>query len=83
MISKRLFDIHEDTLRIKDPSKPFGGMQVVLVGDFLQLPSVKTTKYGDLGEFSFTSTKFPVHHIHLSDIFRQNEETLIKLIHIL
>ena len=45
MISKKLFDILEDTLRIKDPSKPSGGIQVVFVGDFLQFPPVKNTTY--------------------------------------
>ena len=59
MISKRLFDSLEDTLRIKDPSKPFGGIQVVLVGDFLQMPPVKNTKYGDLGEFSVSRSSHP------------------------
>ena len=83
MISKRLFEILEESLRIKDPSKPFGGIQIVLVGDFVQLPPVKNAKYGDLGEFCFTSQQFPSHRIHLNEIFRQNEETLINLIHVL
>ena len=83
MLSKRLFEILEESLHIKDPTKPFGGIQVVLFGDFLQLPPIKNIKYGDLGEFCFTSLQFPSHHIHLNKIFRQNEETLINLIHVL
>ena len=59
MLSKRLFEILEESLCIKDPTKPFGGIQVVLVGDFLQLPPIKNIKYGDLGISVSPAYSFP------------------------
>lgn len=81
MLSKKIFELLEETLRYKDPSLPFGGIQIVLVGDFLQLPPVKNIRYGDLGDFCFNSAYFPKHLIYLSEVFRQHENDLISLIH--
>ena len=55
MMSKRTFEMLEYVLRLKDPCRRFGGMQVILVGDFMQLPPVRNKRYGDEGEFCFTS----------------------------
>jgi ATP-dependent DNA helicase PIF1 len=39
MIEAQYFDILEQIARrVRNSSKPFGGIQLVLVGDFLQLP---------------------------------------------
>ena len=35
MMSKRTFEMLEYVLRLKDPGRRFGGIQVILVGDFM------------------------------------------------
>jgi ATP-dependent DNA helicase PIF1 len=45
MISGQFFDKLETVARfVRDDDRPFGGVQLVLSGDFLQLPPVKATK---------------------------------------
>lgn len=62
----------------KVPNKPFGGIQLVLTGDFFQLPPIgKTVK------FAFESKSWPTlisHSIQLSQIFRQSDPTFINLL---
>lgn len=42
MVSGQLFDSLENTAReIRKNNKPFGGIQLICVGDFLQLPPVQ------------------------------------------
>jgi ATP-dependent DNA helicase PIF1 len=58
--------------------KPFGGMQVVFVGDFYQLPPVGTNGDADTDKFCFESdiwsTLIPkMNHIELKTIFRQTD----------
>ena len=80
MMSKRTFEMLEYVLRLKDPGRRFGGIQVILVGDFMQLPPVRNKRYGDEGEFRFTSSLFPPHFIILEEIIRQSDDQLIKCI---
>ena len=80
MMSKRTFEMLEYVLRLKDPGHRFGGIQVILVGDFMQLPPVRNKRYGDEGEFCFTSSFFPPHSIILEEIMRQSDGQLIKCI---
>ena len=66
---------------IKGGSSCFGGIQVVLCGDFYQLPPIKDTFYGDDGSYCLKSTFFEgmfPHVIHLKTVHRQSEEKLIK-----
>jgi ATP-dependent DNA helicase PIF1 len=61
--------------------KPFGGLQVILVGDFLQLPPIDTGPNGE--EFLFESkvwTKLNLNIIHLVKIFRQKDEIFQKIL---
>lgn len=60
---------------IRDREKPFGGIQVVFVGDFMQLPPV----FKNLAEekFAFESQAWSdakVRTIHLTEIVRQHDE---------
>jgi ATP-dependent DNA helicase PIF1 len=60
---------------IRDDEKPFGGIQVVFVGDFMQLPPV----FGKMEEerFAFNSEAWKsakIRFIHLTEIVRQHEE---------
>jgi ATP-dependent DNA helicase PIF1 len=58
----------------------FGGMQVLVSGDFFQLPPVPNVLYGDTGEFAFESNiwklAFP-HTANLTEVVRQDEPDLI------
>ncbi len=60
---------------------PFGGIQLLLGGDFFQLPPVPDPFYGDSGEFSFNSPVF--HYLHvfrLTEVKRQTDPTFIEAI---
>jgi ATP-dependent DNA helicase PIF1 len=84
MLSKRLFTIIDIVLRkVKNSDKPFGGVQLVLTGDFLQLPPVGQ---GDDGCFAFESVSWKMANITthvLTESVRQKEasfaDALIKL----
>ncbi len=55
MLEAGTLDLVETVCReIRNSSQPFGGLQVVLVGDFFQLPPI--SKYGEApAQFAFTS----------------------------
>lgn len=61
----------------RSPNKPFGGMQLVLCGDFAQLPPV--TKRGEIGGgFCFKSKMWstvirPDDEVELTEVIRQSE----------
>jgi ATP-dependent DNA helicase PIF1 len=63
--------------------KPFGGIQVVLTVDFLQLPPVPNHLYNDSGLFCFESKIFTSlfsHKITLKEVLRQKDATFIDII---
>ena len=52
MISAKIFDQLESVTRcIRGNNCPFGGIQVILSGDFYQLPPIPCIRYGDDGMF--------------------------------
>jgi ATP-dependent DNA helicase PIF1 len=60
---------------IRDNDKPFGGIQVVFVGDFMQLPPVFS--YNEEEQFAFESQAWisaEVETLHLTEIVRQHSE---------
>lgn len=72
---------------IKDNNKPFGGIQVIIVGDFFQLPPVvKDTDVKELARhwstpFAFSSKVFRTFKvIHLKKVMRQNDKVFLKLL---
>lgn len=73
MLSSKLFTILEELARIaKQTNTVFGGIQLICVGDFFQLPPVKDPL------FAFQSSKWLVtiplyNHIELKTIFRQKD----------
>ncbi|XP_053389252.1 uncharacterized protein LOC128552247 [Mercenaria mercenaria] len=75
MLSKRTFEILNAACQLKDASKFFGGMQLILCGDFLQLPPVANNLYRDDGSFCFESSIFynvVPHKVVLCEIMRQS-----------
>eukprot|EP00105_Crassostrea_gigas_P043473 XP_019927621.1 PREDICTED: uncharacterized protein LOC105339877 [Crassostrea gigas] len=79
MVYKRLlYYIHERLVQIKKCKEPFGGVSVIAVGDFYQLPPVKQRKderlYKDsaLYPFDFWLELFKV--VELKEIMRQRQD---------
>ena len=62
---------------VRKSSAAFGGMQIILSGDFYQLPPVPDMGHGDSGAFLFSSPFFktPSHQ------FEKCEETKMRKIH--
>ena len=79
MLSKKFFDILDlIAKKIRKNDKPFGGIQIILSGDFYQLPPVNKDKLDtDSSLFCFQSDNwnetFSTIHI-LTKIFRQNNK---------
>jgi very-short-patch-repair endonuclease len=67
---------------IKDPTKAFGGLQIVFVGDFFQLPPVtkrgEETKYFAFMSRAWKEAKPLV--CYLEEQYRQSDETFTKLL---
>lgn len=77
MIGGSLFEKVDEVFRIvRKNDKPFGGMQLILFGDFLQLPPVsednsKPEKFAFQTE-AWKKANFKVHH--LTKVYRQADE---------
>ncbi len=84
MVRADIMDIIDLRLRqVLNPYKPFGGLQMLLIGDLYQLPPVLTTqeKSQFLSEYEspyfFSSKVFAeveVQHIELTQIYRQTDK---------
>ena len=86
MSSRRIFElinqIHLSTA--SHYTKPFGGTQMVIVGEFLQLRPVPNLL--DMGEFMFRSKLFEraiTHRFELTTIMRQDAESQVNFINCL
>lgn len=81
MVSKRTLAQIEFVCRsVRNSNSFFGGLQVVLVGDFYQLQPVRNEIYGDFGHPCFLANWFDdafPHVINLKIIHRQEETNLI------
>jgi ATP-dependent DNA helicase PIF1 len=86
MMSKKIFELLDEIARaIRRVSTRFGGIQMVLTGDFFQLPPVGTEDDKDSDKFCFESplwkeTFKSENHIALTKIFRQKDEIFINIL---
>jgi ATP-dependent DNA helicase PIF1 len=73
MMDAQLFDKLEELARkIRRNDKPFGGIQIIISGDFLQLPPIGTDTFC----FESKSWKFIHKTFYFNEILRQNNNIL-------
>lgn len=85
ILSLKLFDTLENICRhTRKHNKYFGSLQVIVIGDFFQLPPVPDLLKGDKGQYCFLSEKFQnifqKHFVVLTDVLRQTEVDFITCI---
>ena len=86
MMSKKIFEVLEELARYaRLNSEPFGGLQVILTGDFFQLPPIGSMNEPDTSAFCFESplwhTVIPLdNHIELNTMFRQRDPKYIEIL---
>lgn len=90
MVRADLFDMMNLALqRLRKDDRPFGGVQLVLVGDLLQLPPVVTEHEAKLFSEHWDSPYFfsahcyddvPVTNINLTTVWRQTDEEFLEIL---
>ena len=80
MVDGDLFDKLEGIARIiRNNGRPFGGIQLVITGDFFQLPPVPD--YGKVAKFAFDAATWNTsieHTIGLTEVFRQKDPGILS-----
>jgi ATP-dependent DNA helicase PIF1 len=82
MISAEVFEILDQVFRrVRENNAPMGGIQILLFGDFLQLPPINRNS----GNFNFcfdseTWKKLNLEVFVLEEIFRQSDKKFIKIL---
>ena len=90
MVRSDLLDAIDNIMRrFRDPQRPFGGVQLLLIGDLQQLTPVVTAEeeallreYYDTPYFfgSHALQKTPYVTIQLSQVYRQQDETFLNIL---
>ncbi len=90
MVRADVLDAINDVLRrFKDPTTPFGGVQLLLIGDLQQLAPVTKENEWELLKEHYESAYFfdskalkecTYHCIELTEVFRQNDNEFIRLL---
>ncbi|MCA9362849.1 AAA family ATPase [Candidatus Kaiserbacteria bacterium] len=82
MLDGRGLDMVDQILRtIRQSAEPFGGIQVVCIGDFFQLPPV--TRAGDILVYAFESKAWQAMKpliCYITEQYRQDDEMLLGLL---
>ena len=82
MIDANMLDMVDAVCReVKQNEEPFGGMQVILVGDFFQLPPV--TGRGEQSQFAFMAKVWKQMQLvtcYLTEQHRQEDEQLLEVL---
>ncbi len=72
MLTPGLFNALDTILRnIRFSPEPFGGIQIVLTGDFFQLPPVVKPMHGDSDDFSQDEDDIPPRFVWQTDLWKQ------------
>ncbi len=80
MIGGQLFDLSEEIARIvRDSDLPFGGLQLVISGDFLQLPPVKQDTFAFEAK-SWNRCIQHENHYQLMTVFRQTDREFVHVL---
>ncbi|HQS84268.1 MAG: AAA family ATPase [Alphaproteobacteria bacterium 16-39-46] len=91
MVRADLLDCVDRFLRLngKDSERPFGGIQMIFIGDLYQLPPVVTSQEKEAFSTLYKSpyffsahffNEFEMEFIELEKIYRQQDETFINLL---
>lgn len=87
MMSMKLFEILNDIGKINrgNYARIFGGIQLIFIGDFFQLPPIGDEDDEDSSRYCFESEIWneafaPEDHIKLTKIFRQRDDKFIKIL---
>lgn len=82
MLDGKVLDMVDQVLRtVRHSDEAFGGIQVVCIGDFFQLPPV--TRNGDMMRYAFESNawlKMKPLVCYITEQYRQEDETLLGLL---
>ncbi len=81
MLPEILDKLEEIGRRFANPDRPFGGIQVILIGDFLQLPPVPDSKDKESGGFAFQAkcwSSLIKQTVVLTEVIRQQDPVFRK-----
>ncbi|MEY3784166.1 MAG: hypothetical protein RLZZ230_488 [Candidatus Parcubacteria bacterium] len=82
MLDGKVLDMVDQILRAaRQTGEPFGGLQVVCIGDFFQLPPV--TRQGDIMRYAFESNAWQNMKpliCYITEQYRQEDEMLLSLL---
>ncbi|MCS6933555.1 MAG: AAA family ATPase [Chitinophagales bacterium] len=91
MVRADLLDAVDFVMRtVRSDERPFGGVQVILIGDLYQLPPVVKDNEWEVLQHYYASPyffdaqvwpKLDAVQIELKNIFRQNDERFLQLLH--
>lgn len=80
---KNLDDVNKVLKHFKRNDKPFGGIQVILSGDFFQLPPVSSNGESNRDKFAFMANAWveaQLNICYLTEQYRQDDERLLRLL---
>ncbi len=84
MLHKKQFDMVNEVMQyFRENDKPFGGIQVILCGDFFQLPPIGTSGEINRDKFCFMSQSWLNANLsicYLTDQFRQTDTELNQIL---
>lgn len=87
MLRRDLFELIDYKLRrLRDSSEPFGGLQVVGIGDFYQLEPIVSYNEHDIfyeqysSPYCFSSPLWDFHTVILDKVYRQDDERQVRIL---